>query len=93
MPSYHDSQGVMACEMAAFGIPVVVSDIPATQEMLKSVKKKFFLKNQSPKFNAEQFFKHLDNSVLNIGLKKQLSVQNTIDMELSFIMENTHNNY
>ena len=88
MPSHHDSQGVMVCEMAAFGIPVVVSDIPATREMLKSVKNKFFINNQQPVFFAEQLFKQLDNVPADQALKERLSNQNTCGRELEFITKN-----
>jgi glycosyltransferase involved in cell wall biosynthesis len=88
MPSHHDSQGVMVCEMAAFGIPVVVSDIPATREMLKSVKNKFFINNQQPVFFAEQLFKQLDNVPADQALKERLSNQNTCGRELELITKN-----
>lgn len=34
MPTRYDSQGVMACEMASFGMPLLTSDIPVARQML-----------------------------------------------------------
>ena len=34
MFSRQDTQGVMACEMASYGIPLIVSDLPASREFL-----------------------------------------------------------
>ena len=86
MPSYHDSQGVMVCEMAAFGIPLVVSDIPAAREMLGSIKNKYLIDNNKPKLDAEKFLKTLSPRN-NTGLKKQLSIKETTAKELAFIQK------
>lgn len=34
MPTRQDSQGLMTCEMATYGMPVITSDIPACHEVL-----------------------------------------------------------
>src|SRR5690554_6935540 len=34
MPTRLDAQGVMMCEMASYGIPIIVSDLPVCHEML-----------------------------------------------------------
>ncbi len=84
MPSYHDSQGVMACEMAAFGIPLIISKIPATKEMFKAVKNIFYLNNKKPIFNAAEFFKSMKPAT-NSQLINYLSDKNTAIKELVFI--------
>lgn len=38
MPTRRDSQGVMACELATFGIPLITSNIPVCKEMFSSFK-------------------------------------------------------
>ena len=35
MPTRLDSQGVMACEMATYGIPLITSDLDVPRQMLK----------------------------------------------------------
>ena len=34
MPTRTDAQGVMMCEMVAFGMPLITSDIPVCHEVL-----------------------------------------------------------
>lgn len=45
MPTRLDAQGVMTCEMACYGIPVVTSDIPVCHEMLGGLKNVKFISN------------------------------------------------
>lgn len=46
MPTKTDAQGLMMCEMATFGIPVVTSDIPVCHEVLDDFDKVAFVSNQ-----------------------------------------------
>ena len=45
MPTRTDAQGLMMCEMAAFGIPVITSDIPVCHEVFDGFKNVFFISN------------------------------------------------
>ena len=45
MPTRLDAQGVMACEIAAFGMPIITSDIPVCREMLESFENSLFISN------------------------------------------------
>lgn len=45
MPTRLDAQGVMMCEMASYGIPIIVSDLPVCQEMLHEFSNAIFIKN------------------------------------------------
>lgn len=45
MPTRYDAQGVMKCEMAAYGIPVVTSDIPIAREVLSGYDSSYFIDN------------------------------------------------
>jgi glycosyltransferase involved in cell wall biosynthesis len=46
-PTYQDTQGVMMCEMASFGIPTIVSDIDVCHEMLDDYPNVHFLSNDN----------------------------------------------
>lgn len=46
MPTRYDAQGVMTCEMATFGIPVITSDISICHEMLDGFKNVMFLSSE-----------------------------------------------
>ncbi len=45
MPTRTDAQGLMMCEMAAYGIPVVTSDIPVCHEVFDGFGNVFFIDN------------------------------------------------
>lgn len=45
MPTKTDAQGLMMCEMATFGIPVVTSDIPVCHEVLDDFDNVAFISN------------------------------------------------
>ncbi len=47
MPTRCDAQGVMACEMATFGIPVITSDISVCRAVLKDFKNVALISNES----------------------------------------------
>lgn len=51
IPTRTDAQGVMMCEMATFGIPVITSDIPVCHEVFSSFKNVRFIDNEMPSCN------------------------------------------
>lgn len=86
MPSWHDSQGVMACEMAAYGIPLIVSDIPAAREMLEGISNVAYIENNAQRFDLDMIVansKQIDAK----QLKAKFSPIDTADKELKFISE------
>lgn len=46
MPTRTDAQGLMMCEMASFGIPVITSDIPVCHEVLDNFNNVCFVGNE-----------------------------------------------
>ena len=46
MPTRTDAQGVMMCEMATFGIPLITSDIPVCHEVFKEWEGIGFISNE-----------------------------------------------
>lgn len=48
MPTRTDAQGLMMCEMAAFGIPVITSDIPVCHEIFGGFSNVSFINNDNP---------------------------------------------
>ncbi|EMR06575.1 Glycosyl transferases group 1 [Bhargavaea cecembensis DSE10] len=51
IPTRVDSQGVMACEFATFGIPVITSDISICREVFLGFENVSFINNDNPKIN------------------------------------------
>ncbi len=86
MPSHHDTQGVMVCEMAAFGIPVITSDIPAAREVLKGVKNKLLISNDNIACDLNKFIRSTRQQSTST-LRDKLSAENTAHKEVSFIRE------
>lgn len=83
MLSHHDTQGVMACEMAAFGIPIIVSNTAASEEMFADVKNKLLLNNDNMKVDLLPEVQKFKKSSL-AAFHKKLSIKNTSLAELQF---------
>ncbi len=59
MPTRTDAQGVMACEMATFGIPLITSDIPVCHEIFDEFKNVYYIDNEKPNEVFESLFNKL----------------------------------
>lgn len=81
MPSRCDAQGVMMCEMAVTGMPVVGSDIAAHREALREFPRTGFLDNSNPRFDAERFLQETAN--LPHSDSKVFDQQTIISAEIS----------
>jgi glycosyltransferase involved in cell wall biosynthesis len=83
MPSYHDTQGVMACEMAAFGMPVIASNIPAAREMFASEDNVYLLDNDAEDLDLAKIINNL--KVTNKSqLKAKLTSSKLAKQEIDF---------
>ena len=51
MPTRYDAQGLMACELAGFGMPLITSDIPVCPEIFSGMENVAFISNTD--FNAD----------------------------------------
>lgn len=61
MPTRTDAQGLMMCEMATFGIPVITSDIPVCHEVFDDFKNVKLIDNFKPNTKLESIFNELIN--------------------------------
>lgn len=84
MPTRYDAQGVMACEMAVYGIPLVTTEIPICKEMLAGFSNVCFL-------TFDDFSKALDEdvgrSMSDTTLRSKFSAAVLAQQELSFLDE------
>ncbi|NLZ28926.1 MAG: glycosyltransferase family 4 protein [Firmicutes bacterium] len=48
MPTRLDAQGLMSCEFATYGLPLITSDIPVCQEVFKDFDNVAFISNDDP---------------------------------------------
>lgn len=81
MPTRTDAQGLMMCEMAAFGIPLITSDIEVCHEVFDNFKNVYFIDNNNENENLNKF-KLIDS----VSLKDtQYFLVNTIKKEIAVI--------
>ncbi|WP_284879642.1 glycosyltransferase [Acinetobacter variabilis] len=80
MPTRYDAQGVMVCEMATFGIPVITSDFEVCVEMLNGFNNVRLLNEND--FSTRKF----EDIAVEKGIAKNLkfSTQKLVEEELAF---------
>lgn len=81
MPTRHDSQGVMSCEMATYGIPVITSNIDVCREIFDDFNNVFFVNNEIK--DMEVFIRNIIND-FNIPFVKNnhFFAENTVFKEI-----------
>lgn len=91
MPTRLDAQGVMMCELAAFGMPIITSDIPICKEMLGSYSKSYFIDNNNPEKEFDEIVKIGDVFIPDIysrtNLLDKFDINKIITQELNIIMD------
>ena len=83
MPTRTDAQGLMMCEMAAFGIPVITSNIPVCHEVFKDFENSFFIENDNLNSNLCNF----ENISSKCIKDTSYFLNNTIKYELDVILK------
>lgn len=89
LPTRWDSQGLLACEAAVFGIPVISSKIPVCEEFLNNFQNVFLINNQVfhqlnlteifPKIQKDLSSNHLQDAISSeIALIQKIALQKTI---------------
>lgn len=63
MPTRTDAQGLMMCEMATFGIPVVTSNLPVCYEVLDGFDNVAFIDNTETDKNLSEVLRKLTNNL------------------------------
>lgn len=81
MPTRADAQGVMACEMATFGIPLITSDIDVCKEVFEGFKNVAFIDNDNEYIDIEPILKKLE-SIGEIKKNEKYFAKNTVHKEI-----------
>ena len=81
MPTRTDAQGLMMCEMATYGIPILTSDIPVCHEMLDEYSNVRFIKNDTWGNKLETIPTKLEYPL------NRFSFENTIQKEINLIYQ------
>lgn len=63
MPTRTDAQGLMMCEMATFGIPLMTSDIPVCHEVFDSFKNVRLIDNNCTQIDLQPIFDALEKNL------------------------------
>ncbi len=82
MPTRTDAQGLMMCEMAAFGIPVITSDIPVCHEVFDGFENVYYLNNDDTTQSLEKF-KLIENRCVK---DERYFIANTGERETALLM-------
>ncbi|MBH0164079.1 glycosyltransferase family 4 protein [Fictibacillus sp. 7GRE50] len=85
MPTRLDAQGVMMCEIATYGMPIVTSDISICKEMLGDFDNAFFMNNERADINLDEVFEKIDLNKLTVDPKAKFSYEETIEKEVEVI--------
>lgn len=80
MPTRTDAQGLMMCEMAAFGIPVITSDIPVCHEIFDGFSNSFFISNDDSNLSLDYYLKSEAVCVKDTRFYMSKTVGNEIDI-------------
>lgn len=91
MPTRCDAQGVMACEMAVYGIPLITSDIDVCHEILDGMENIAFISNDNA--DATDLDAIINGFDLSKNNKKEtkFSLQETIGKEMALFSMLTEN--
>lgn len=86
MPTRTDAQGVMACEMATFGIPLITSNISVCKEVFGIFNNVGYINNEDDNIDIGLLYENIINNMNNKKITKYFS-DNTIGKEVSLIKD------
>lgn len=84
MPTRHDTQGLMTCEFATFGLPVITSDIPVCHEILDGLDNVALISNEDTSVNLTPILNELTASV-PYKKNRRYFAENTVMKEIELI--------
>lgn len=87
MPTRTDAQGLMMCEMAAFGIPVITSDIDVCHEVFDGFENVFFINNDDPILSLSSFKKRKSICKKDTRFYKKETIGRELDLIKSLLID------
>lgn len=82
LPTREDTQGLMACEFATYGMPLITSDIDVCKEVFDSCKNVAFISNKTPNIDIAM---RMLQSNRNYDKWRKYFADNTIKKEIEFL--------
>jgi glycosyltransferase involved in cell wall biosynthesis len=86
MPTRVDAQGVMACEFATFGIPLITSDIPVCREVFADFNNVGFISNQTANIDLTGIYRSLI-SAESTKKNRKFFAENTSGKEVELLID------
>ena len=86
MPTRQDTQGLMSCEFAAYGIPLITSDIQVCREVLGGMENVALIPNGDAAVRLAPILKKLTSGVPYVKDKRYFA-ENTVMKEIGLIKE------
>jgi glycosyltransferase involved in cell wall biosynthesis len=87
MPTRTDAQGLMMCEMAAFGIPVITSDIPVCHEVFDGFSNAYFISNDDKKENLNKYLEKPTRCLKDTRFFEERTAGMEVDLIISLCKE------
>ena len=81
LPTRADAQGVMACEIATFGIPLITSNIDVCKEVFEGFENVVFIDNNDENADIASIFKKIQNIKIKEKNEKYFA-KNTVGKEI-----------
>ncbi|MBO0961641.1 glycosyltransferase family 4 protein [Neobacillus sp. MM2021_6] len=85
LPTRLDAQGVLMCEVATYGMPLVTSNLPICKEMLYNFDNIFYFNNSEVEINLNEVLEGISLSKLSNEKNSRFSKGNTTIKELEII--------
>lgn len=85
LPTREDTQGLMACELASCGLPLITSNIDVCKEVFSDCPNVALIDNNEP--NLDEAKEKLDNLKNKEKVWERYFAKNTIDREIKFIFK------
>ena len=89
MPTRLDAQGVMACEMATFGMPLITSDIDVCKEVFEGFENVEFIDNEDFNVDLQSMYEKVSRK--NTVKNDKYFAKNTVLQEIQLFRSLTHN--
>jgi glycosyltransferase involved in cell wall biosynthesis len=89
LPTRLDAQGLMACEFAAYGIPLITSDIDVCREVFDGMDNVAFINNEDVSLDLKPILNRLTAGV-PYKKDRRYFAENTVQKEIDLIKEICH---
>jgi glycosyltransferase involved in cell wall biosynthesis len=80
MPTRTDAQGLMMCEMAAFGIPIITSDIPVCHEIFDGFSNASYISNDLESLSLDDFLAKKSKSIKDTRYYRDRTINNELEI-------------